>query len=108
MMDAPGVRATAKMEGVAGAITSSIETPWGLLVIGGPGPNAYSEEALARHRLRHRAGRRRRLPRPRGLGGRRAPAPASARWSTESGDDLYDAGNRAFCLGGAVLGVAAL
>ncbi len=96
-----------KMEGVTGPITAFYETPWGLLVVGGPGPNVYTEDALARIAF---------LVEPGGddlyrgraasaIGGLLRPFGGLV---DESGDDIYESGDRAFCLGGAVLGVAAL
>ncbi len=100
-------RASAKMKGVDGPITASFETPWGLLLVGGPGSNVYSEEALARISFlidpggddlyRGRAAS--------AIGGLLRPFAALI---DDSGDDIYEAGGRAFCLGGAVLGVAVL
>ena len=88
--------ATASLEGVTGPVLASFETPWGLLVIGGPGPNRYSEEALDEDRLPHRARRRRRLPRPRGLGRRRRCCGRFGALVDLGGDDLYEARDRDF------------
>jgi hypothetical protein len=96
-----------KLKGVTGPITAVYETPWGSLVIGGMGPNVYAESALSKIAF---------LIEPGGVDlyrGRAASAiggilrPFGA-FMDASGDDVYDAGDRAFCLGGAVLGIAAL
>ncbi|MBM4117578.1 hypothetical protein FJ251_07485, partial [bacterium] len=95
------------MEGVVGAIVGTRETPWGLLVLGGPGPNRYEAAALARIAF---------LIEPGGddvyagraasaLGGLTRPFGALV---DLAGDDLYAGEGRAFALGGALLGVAAL
>jgi HEAT repeat protein len=95
------------MDGVVGAIVGSRETPWGLLVLGGPGPNRYETAALAKIAF---------LIEPGGedvYRGRAASAvgglvrPFGALVDL-AGNDLYDSGAGAFALGGALLGVAAL
>lgn len=97
----------ASMEGVIGPIAGSYETPWGALVIGGAGPNTYSEAAL-RHiaflfepggddRYQGRAAC--------ALGGLLRPFGALVDYG---GDDVYEAGDCDYVLGGALLGVAAL
>lgn len=96
------------LDGVTGTVEAVHETPWGLLVIGGPGPNVYSAEALARIAF---------LIDPGGddvYRGRAASAiggglirPFSA-IVDRSGNDLYDAAGRPYALGAGVLGVAAL
>ena len=95
------------LEGVTGAIVGARKTPWGLLVLGGPGPNRYEPAALAKIAF---------LIEPGGndvyegraasaLGGLLRPFGALV---DLGGNDLYDAGAGAFALGGALLGVAAL
>jgi HEAT repeat protein len=95
------------MDGVVGAIVGTRETPWGLLVLGGPGPNRYEVTALAQIAF---------LVEPGGndvyagraasaLGGLTRPFGALV---DLAGNDLYDAGPGAFALGGALLGVATL
>ncbi len=95
------------MPGVAGMISASYETPWGLLVIGGPGENAYGAEALDAIAF---------ILEPGGddlYRGRAASAiggvsrPFAGIWDA-AGDDLYDGSTRAFVVAGAVLGIAFL
>jgi hypothetical protein len=96
-----------KMNGVTGPVTAVFETSWGLLVIGGPGSNVYSKEALSRIAFLIEPGGDD-LYRGRAasaVGGLLRPLGALV---DESGDDIYEAGERSFCLGGAVFGVAAL
>jgi HEAT repeat protein len=105
----PGTPWTAevKLKGVTGRISALYETPWGLLAIGGPGPNIYSEEALARIAFLIEPGGDD-LYRGRAasaVGGLLRPFGAIV---DASGDDIYESGERSFCLGGAVLGIAAL
>jgi HEAT repeat protein len=96
-----------RLPGVTGAVSGVFETPWGLLVIGGAGPNVYSSKALERIAF---------LIEPGGddvYRGRAASAVGElirplAAVVDLAGDDFYDAGERAYVLGGAVLGVAAL
>ncbi|MBM3286046.1 MAG: hypothetical protein FJY88_01635 [Candidatus Eisenbacteria bacterium] len=96
-----------KMEGITGRVRGVHDTPWGLLVIGGDGPNVYSAEALSRIAF---------LIEPGGddvYRGRIASALGGLTRSfsgiyDHEGNDLYDAHDRPFALGGAVLGVAAL
>ena len=104
----PPPEAKMEIEGVTGGIADVRPTPWGLLVIGGPGPNVYSAEALAKIAF---------LIEPGGddvCRGRAASAiggglirPFSAIVDL-AGNDYYDATGRPFALGSAVLGVAAL
>ncbi len=99
--------ATRALAGVTGSITAIRDTPWGLLVIGGPGDNDYGPEALRQAAFvidpggddvyRGRAAS--------AVGGIFRPLAAII---DLAGADLYDAQGRAFCLGGAVLGLAAL
>jgi HEAT repeats len=98
---------TLTLPGVEGAISYVGETPWGQLVIGGPGDTHYTEAALSRIAF---------IIEPGGndtYRGRTASAigdltrPLSAVIDFE-GDDLYEARERSYALGGAVLGVAAL
>ncbi len=94
-------------EGIAGPITMATETPWGLFVVGGPGPNVYEASALDKIAF---------LIEPGGddvYRGRAASAvgtllrPLSAVVDL-AGDDLYEARERSYAIGGAVLGIAAL
>ena len=95
------------LDGVTGAITATRDTPWGLLIIGGTGPNDYSPEVLRDAAFvfdpggddvyRGRAAS--------AVGGIFRPLGAIV---DLGGNDLYDAQGRSFCLGGAVLGLAAL
>lgn len=99
--------ARTELPGVAGAVAAVHETPWGLLVVGGPGDNVYGEEALDRIAFIVEPGgsdlyRGRAVSAIGGL-----TRPMAAIWDAE-GDDFYDAAGRAYVLGGAVLGVAAL
>jgi hypothetical protein len=93
--------------GVEGAIITVLETDWGLFVVGGPGPNTYSPEALRQIAF---------LVDPGGddvYRGRAASAvggltrPFGAIIDLE-GNDLYDASGLSYALGGAVLGVSVL
>jgi hypothetical protein len=95
------------LDGVTGPIIASVESPWGLCVVGGPASNEYSPEALDRIAF---------LIDPGGddvYRGRAASAvggllrPMAALVDLD-GNDLYDSGGRSYALGGAVLGVAAL
>lgn len=104
---APLPKATQRLEGVTGPVIAVAGTPWGLFVVGGPGSNAYSAEALERIAF---------LIEPGGddvYRGRAASAvgqllrPFGAIVDLE-GDDLYEARKHSYALGGAVLGVAAL
>ncbi len=95
------------LEGVTGGVTAIRDTPWGLLIIGGAGPNDYSPEVLRAAAFvfdpggddvyRGRAAS--------AVGGIFRPLGAIV---DLGGNDLYDTQGRSFCLGGAVLGVAAL
>ncbi len=95
------------LPGVSGLIIYHCETPWGQLVIGGYGANHYSEAALQTITF---------LIEPGGddtYHGRSASAAGElmGRFGAVidfSGNDLYEAGDLSFALGGAVLGVAAL
>lgn len=95
------------LEGVSGALSGVLETPWGLLVIGSSADNVYDARALAEIAF---------LIDPGGddvYRGRAASAVGGLGRSLSAvidlcGDDFYDAGDRAYALGGAVLGVAAL
>lgn len=99
--------ATPALDGVTGPITATRETPWGLLIIGGTGPNDYGPEVLSRAGF---------VFDPGGddvYRGRAASAVGGIFRSLGAvvdlgGNDLYDAQGRSFCLGGAVLGLAAL
>ena len=95
------------IDGVTGAITATRETPWGLLIIGGTGPNDYSSDALRAAAF---------VFDPGGddvYRGRAASAVGGIFRTCSAivdlaGNDLYDAQGRSFCLGGAVLGLSAL
>lgn len=98
---------TLTLPGVEGAISYIGETPWGTLVIGGPGDTHYTESALREIAF---------IIEPGGndtYRGRTASAigeltrPLSAVIDFE-GNDLYEARERSYALGGAVLGIAAL
>jgi HEAT repeat protein len=99
--------ATETMPGVTGSILTRFETPWGLLVIGGADANAYDEAALrdiaflielgGNDRYRGRAAS--------AVGDLLRPFGALV---DLAGDDIYEAGDRDYVLGGALLGVAAL
>jgi HEAT repeat protein len=92
---------------VTGRITATRETPWGLLIIGGTGPNEYSPEVLRRAAFVFDPGGDD-VYRGRGasaVGGIFRPLGAIV---DLGGNDLYDSQGRSFCLGGAVLGLAAL
>lgn len=99
--------ATASLRGVTGGIVGSYETPWGLLVIGGPGSNTYDASALADIAF---------LVEPGGddvYRGRVASAVGGLTRSLAAvvdaaGNDLYDASERPYAIGGAVIGTAAL
>jgi len=100
-------RATIGLDGVTGPVTMTAETPWGLFVVGGPGANIYAPEALDRIAF---------LIEPGGddvYRGRAASAvgtllrPLSAVVDF-AGNDLYEARDRSYAIGGAVLGIAAL
>lgn len=102
----PGTNAP-NMPGITGDIEAIHDTPWGKLVIGGRGPNAYSEDAMRQIAF---------LIEPGGddvYHGRAASAvggllrPFGALIDA-GGDDLYDADGSSFCLGGALLGIAVL
>lgn len=103
----PEGRAKKTLEGVTGKIVRSIDTPFGLLVIGGPGDNVYSARALERIAFLYEPGgsdvyRGRVAAAAGGLGH------AFSALRDRSGDDLYDAGDGVFAVAGAVLGVALL
>jgi HEAT repeat protein len=99
--------ATETLPGVLGPIVGSFDTPWGLLVVGGPEPNTYTAEALARIAF---------VIEPGGDDAYRGRSASAVGGLTRSlgavvdagGNDLYDASDRPYALGGAVLGVAAL
>jgi HEAT repeat protein len=103
----PSPGAGRPIEGVTGSITATRDTPWGLLIIGGTGPNDYAPEVLRDAAFifdpggddvyRGRAAS--------AVGGIFRPLAAIV---DLGGNDLYDAQGRSFCLGGAVLGLAAL
>ncbi|MBU1701070.1 MAG: HEAT repeat domain-containing protein [Candidatus Eisenbacteria bacterium] len=103
----PPTEATVELEGVAGLLTAVHETPWGLLVIGGPSSNHYSAAALQKIAF---------IIEPGGddtYRGRAASAVGELHRAFSAvvdfkGDDLYEARDYDFALGGAVLGVAAL
>jgi hypothetical protein len=102
---APAVTTT--LEGVTGPITASFETPWGLLVVGGPGPNLYGAAALRRIAFLFEPGGDDRYQ------GRAASAVGTllrpfGALVDYGGNDVYDASDRDYVLGGAILGVAAL
>ncbi len=95
------------LPGVTGSITAVYNTPWGLLVIGGTGDNAYSAEALRKIAF---------IIEPGGndtYRGRVASAvgglirPFSAVVDLD-GDDVYDSQGLTYAVGGAVLGLSAL
>jgi HEAT repeat protein len=95
------------LDGVEGGLLAVFDTPWGLLVVGGPGANTYPPEALRKTAF---------LFDPDGddvYRGRPASAvggllrPFSA-LIDGSGDDLYEAQGRTFSVAGAVLGLSAL
>ncbi len=104
---APLPDASRNLDGVGGPVITSVETPWGLLVVGGREDNHYSEDALARIAF---------LIEPGGddvYRGRAASAVGDLLRPFGAvvdfgGDDLYDASRKCFALGGAVLGIAAL
>ena len=99
--------ATGTFPGVTGTIVHQTTTPWGAMVVGGPGPNTYSAAALERIAFlidvdgddvyRGRAAS--------AVGELLRPLGAVI---DLGGDDLYDARDYDYVLGGAVLGVAAL
>ncbi len=99
--------AAADYPGVGGAVVGWHETPWGLLLIGGPGDNTYSYEALSRISF---------LIEPGGndvYRGRIASAVGGITWPFAAlvdyaGDDLYDAHGLSYALGGALMGVSVL
>jgi HEAT repeat protein len=99
--------AVTTLEGVTGPIAASFDTPWGLLVIGGPGANLYSEAALRRIAFLFEPGGDDRYQ------GRAASAvgtllrPFGALVDYD-GNDVYEASDCDYVLGGAILGVAAL
>ncbi len=95
------------LEGVTGEILGAFETPWGLLILGGPGPNTYGPEILERTAFIFEPGgddvyRGRAAS---AVGGLLRPFSAIVDWS---GNDFYDARNEPFALGGALFGIAAL
>ena len=89
--------AAATLDGVTGAIAGSFDTPWGLLVIGGPGAEFLRRGRARAHRLPHRAGRRRRYRGRAASAVGDAPAPFGA-LVDYGGDDVYDASDRAYVL----------
>jgi hypothetical protein len=99
--------AQAEFPGVSGAVIAWHETPWGLLLIGGPGDNTYSPAALSRVAF---------LIEPGGndvYRGRIASAVSGITWPFAAlidyqGDDLYDAAGLSYTLGGALMGVSVL
>jgi HEAT repeat protein len=99
--------ATRTPERVTGTITAVRDTPWGLLIIGGTGPNDYAPGVLRGAAF---------IVDPGGddvYRGRAASAAGGifrplAAIVDLGGNDFYDAEGRSFCLGGAVLGLAAL
>jgi hypothetical protein len=98
---------TLTLDGVTGPVRAVYQTPWGLLVIGGSGSNAYSAEACRKIAFLLDPGGddvyRGRIASA--VGGLLRPFGAVV---DGAGNDLYEAEGRSFCLGGAVLGVAAL
>ena len=97
----------AEFPGVEGAVSAWFDTPWGLLLVGGPGDNVYSYEALSKVSF---------LIEPGGddvYRGRVASALGDLQWPfaaliDHGGDDLYDARGLSYALGGGLLGVAVL
>ncbi len=95
------------LDGVTGEILGVFETPWGLLILGGFGPNTYRPEILERAAFIFEPGGDD-LYRGRAAsaaGGLLRPFSAIVDWS---GNDFYDARNEPFALGGALFGIAAL
>lgn len=95
------------MPGVTGEIVARYDTPWGLLVIGGPGANLYDESALEEIAFLIEPGGDDRYQ------GRAASAVGAllrpfGALIDYAGNDVYDAAGRDYVLGGALLGVAAL
>ncbi len=95
------------LEGVSGALLAVEATDWGLWVVGGPGENTYSAEAIERIAFLIDLGGddvyRGRIASAVGDLGH----PFSVLIDLD-GDDLYDARDRAYALGSGLLGVGAL
>jgi len=106
-VDLPQSRALQHAEGVDGSVVLTADSPWGLIVVGGPRDNTYSAEALSEIAVVIDLG---------GddiYRGRAASAIGTLTRSFSAvvdlgGDDLYDASDLPFALGGALLGVAVL
>ncbi|MDM7915375.1 MAG: hypothetical protein QUU85_08940, partial [Candidatus Eisenbacteria bacterium] len=90
-----------------GGVITSVDTPLGPLVVGGPGTNIYEPEALARIAFLIDVGGddvyRGRVASA--LGGLTRPFYLVV---DASGDDVYDASDRPYAIGSAIFGVAAL
>lgn len=102
-----GPLSVTSLDGVTGEILGVFETPWGFLILGGPGPNQYDPGILARTAFIFEPGgddvyRGRAAS---AVGGLLRPMSAIVDWS---GSDFYDSRSEPFALGGALFGLAAL
>lgn len=96
-----------ELPGASGLLIANLPTPWGFFLVGGPGNNSYEAELLARTAFLIEVGG------DDSYRGRAASAVGTllrpfGALVDYAGADHYEASAYSFCLGGALLGVAAL